>query len=639
MPRLLTQLAVTALIAAGVLSAASRAPAAITLTVPAEVSAGAEFEVRYGTPSDPKDFISIDKPGAADRDYGPYAYVKDGTAVTLRAPDLPGEYQVRYHRATGYDVLGAAPLRVNDVEATLDAPAEIDAGATFEVNFSGPNTKHDFVSIDRAGAADRDYGPYVYTARGGPVKLRAPDEAGAYQVRYHLGQSYRVIAARPVTVGGAGATLDAPPNAPAGSEVAVAWTGPDHPNDFISIDAAGAPARDYGEYAYTKDGSPVKLRVPDGAGEYAVRYHTGQTYAVLAERPLRADPVTATVAGPAAVEARAKFAVDWTGPDHPNDYIALAKPDDPGRETEVYANTKRGRPARLQAPGAAGTYELRYVTGQRNIVLARAAIAVTPGTAPGTLRVTSAAAQAAPFGAVELILDASGSMLQRLGGERRIDLAKAALVELAGTALPPGTPFALRVFGHREADACRTDLEIALTPLDRAAALAKIRGIEAKNLAKTPIADALLQVRSDLAGVKGTAIVVLVTDGEETCGGDPAAAIRTLRDAGFDVRVNIVGFAIDELALKEDFEAWAALGRGSYLDASDGAALARAMSAALRQPYRVTKDGAAVATGVVGGEPVELPPGTYQVELPSDPPRRLGEVTVASGEEATLAVE
>jgi Mg-chelatase subunit ChlD len=622
-------------------AAASAAEADVTLTAPTEVNAGAEFQVSYTAKPAPLDFISIDKTGSPDRVYGEYVYAKSGNPVKLRAPDAPGEYQVRYHREGTYEVVGAAPVVVKDVAATLDAPAQVDAGASFAVKFTGPNTAMDFISIDKAGAADREYGPYAYAKAGSPIELRAPDEAGSYEVRYHLGQSYRVIASRPLSVGKTSATLEAPASAPAGSEITIAWTGPNQEGDFISIDKAGAPERDYGPYAYTKEGASVAIRVPEEPGDHLVRYHTGQAYAVLAERPLKVDAVSATLSGPAQAVARSKFEVAWTGPDNPEDYVSIAKAGSPPESTESYAYTKRGSPARLEAPKEPGTYELRYLTGQKNNVLARATIAVTPGTTPGRLRVTSAAADkdGGSFGAVELVLDASGSMLQRLGKERRMDLAKKALIDLTSEILPEGAPFALRVFGHREANACRSDLEIALAPLSRAAAIARIKGIEAKNLAKTPIGDSLLRVKEDLAGAKGPAVVVLVTDGEETCDGDPKAAIETLRAAGFDVRVNIVGFAIDELALKETFETWARAGGGSYFDAADAAGLSSAFRASLRLPYEVEQDDKVIAAGVVNGDALELPPGTYQVEILSNPPRRLGDVTIVSDEEKSLAAE
>src|SRR5690606_37707119 len=97
---------------------------------------------------------------------------------------------------------------------------------------------------------------------------------------------------------------------------------------------------------------------------------------------------------------------------------------------------------------------------------------------------------------------------------------------------PDSVGFSLRVFGHREADSCRTDLEIPAGPLDRAAAAARVASIEAMNLAKTPIGESLRLTAADLAGRPPPHLIVLVTDGEETCEGDAAAAIRGLRAAG-----------------------------------------------------------------------------------------------------------
>ncbi len=611
----------------------------VTLTAPSEVGVSADFEVKYGGPTEQIDFISVDAKGAASGTYGNYKYVKSGNPVTLRAPDVPGEYEVRYHEAqTPYTVRASIPLRVADVAATVTAPAAVDAGAAFEVPFTGPNTKGDFISIDRAGAADRDYGAYVYTNKGTPAALRAPDEPGSYTVRYHLGQTYRVVASAPLTVGGVGATITAADAVMAGAPLSIQWTGPNDARDFVSIDTEGAADRDYGVYAYTADGAELTLRAPEDPGNYQIRYHTGQTYRVLGARPLRVDPATATLKGPAEVAARAVFDVAWTGPSNPEDYIALAKPTDDAIHQSSLSYAKRGSPAKLEAPPDSGAYELRYVTGQKHHVLARTPITVTPGTVPGTLKVTAPAATEAAYGAVELILDASGSMLQRIGGKRRIDLAKAALVDLSNEVIPAGTPFALRVFGHREADSCRTDLEIPLAPLDRGKAVARIQSIESKNLAKTPIGASLAQVPTDLKGATGSVVVVLVTDGEETCDGDPKVAIENLRKAGFDVRVNIVGFAIDELALDEQFRGWAEVGRGGYFEASDGKGLAAAMRAALRLPFQVKKEGRIVASGIVNGDAIELLPGAYQVEVLSSAPRRL-DVQIAPQQETVAAVE
>jgi Mg-chelatase subunit ChlD len=273
-------------------------------------------------------------------------------------------------------------------------------------------------------------------------------------------------------------------------------------------------------------------------------------------------------------------------------------------------------------------------------VLARAPLTVTADATPGKLHVrqSAAAGAAAPsFGAVELVLDASGSMLQRIGGQRRIDLAKAAFVGLVRDVLPQGTPFAMRVFGHKEADSCRTDLEIPMAALDKNAAVSRIQSLEAKNLAKTPIAASLAKVKADLAGAKAPLLVVLVTDGEETCGGDPKAAITALRAAGVETRVSIVGFAIDDVALREAFQDWARAGGGGYFDARNGDELSAAVRAAFRTTYEASSEGGAVATGTVDGDAISLPPGKYRVRLNGAGGKELGEVTVVSGETKELA--
>lgn len=128
---------------------------------------------------------------------------------------------------------------------------------------------------------------------------------------------------------------------------------------------------------------------------------------------------------------------------------------------------------------------------------------------------------------VDLILDNSGSMLQSLGDERRIDIAKQVLTDLVQETLPRDIPLALRVFGDTP-DSCETDLAIELGPLDRGAAVDQIAAIESVDGVKTPLATALERVAADLQEVDGPKIVVLVTDGEETCGGNPQRAIREL---------------------------------------------------------------------------------------------------------------
>jgi hypothetical protein len=210
-------------------------------------------------------------------------------------------------------------------------------------------------------------------------------------------------------------------------------------------------------------------------------------------------------------------------------------------------------------------------------------------------------------------------MLQSIGGKRRIAIAKETLTQLLGEVIPAGTPFALRVFGHKEADSCRTDLEIPLAPLNPAAAKAVVAAVQAMNLAKTPIGDSLAKVAQDLSSVTGERVVILLTDGEETCDGDPAAAIRALQESGVAVRVNIIGFAIDDEALARTFESWAALGNGAYFAAADADQLAAALTKSVRREFSVIgAKGEVVARGRVGDAEIRLPAGSYQIRVVGD---------------------
>jgi hypothetical protein len=258
-----------------------------------------------------------------------------------------------------------------------------------------------------------------------------------------------------------------------------------------------------------------------------------------------------------------------------------------------------------------------------------------------TLIVTTAAeAETTASGAVELILDASGSMLQRMEGKRRIEIAHNALTRLVRETLPEGTPFAFRAFGLEE-DACQTELVIPLGPLDRDAAEKAILAVPAINLAKTAIADSLQAAAKDLESASPPRVVVLVTDGEETCDGDPEAVITSMRESGFDARINIVGFAIDDADLQETFAAWARAGGGTYFDAGSAEALERSISDAMRPRFDITRtylDGRAELVGTVAlGEVMTVPAG--QLTITPGSAASGSAVTVQAAANAAIALD
>ncbi len=176
---------------------------------------------------------------------------------------------------------------------------------------------------------------------------------------------------------------------------------------------------------------------------------------------------------------------------------------------------------------------------------------------------------------VAFILDASHSMNKTIDGTSRLKVAKAVLTELLGL-LPDGIQVRLSAYGHRvprrEKEESCMDIErfYRFQPLDsqlREAIISSLVDIEAKGL--TPIADALVSVGNDLKNLEGTSVIVLVSDGEETCGGDPRAAARFLADMPNQVALNIIGLDVEPVAQAMLRSAAATTG-GQYRDVRAG---------------------------------------------------------------------
>jgi len=502
--------------------------------------------------------------------------------------------------------------------ATLDAAATAPAGSQLQVRWTGPHRRWDRIGLLKVGAPDSaSAGDFSVPVGPNPVSVLAPEEPGEYELRYLARGPSEVLARRTVTVLPVTATLQGPASAVAGAQVSVEWTGPNNRWDRIGIVKVGTPDRaSSGKYSVYTGPHPLRVTAPAEPGEYEIRYVTGNLHLALAKAPLLVTRTEATLKGPGSAAAGSRIRVDWQGPGNRWDRITVAPKGSPEDQWTLTSYAGKHAPTALQAPLEVGEYELRYQNGQTGAILARDALQITPASVePGQIRVRAARHGLGTGGAVEVILDTSGSMLQRIGAERRIDIAKRTLKNLTTGLIPAGTPFALRVFGRR-ANSCETELEIPLGPLDAAAIGSRVDALSAQSDAKTPIGASLEKVAADLSGVKGERLVILVTDGEETCGGSPASAIEKLRKGGVNLRVNIVGFAVEDRKTAALFRQWSVVGNGGYFDARDAAGLNEALSLAVRPAFEVVDaKQKVVADGITGGEPVSVLPGKYSVRL------------------------
>lgn len=225
--------------------------------------------------------------------------------------------------------------------------------------------------------------------------------------------------------------------------------------------------------------------------------------------------------------------------------------------------------------------------------------------------------------AVQLVVDASNSMWGRMEGEPKISVAKEILVDAAEW-LPNDMDLALRAYGSesglKSKDCDDSKLLVPFDDLNRAAIREALEGLQPKG--QTPIAYALRQSAFDFGTLDREKTVILVTDGLESCNGNPASAAAELRNIG--IVVHVIGFGLGS-AEDEDTASLAAIaeaGGGQYLSAGSAQELRAALETTVGTRFRVMQDDRVVARSALGfDEQLFLPPGDYRVELESVPPR------------------
>lgn len=229
---------------------------------------------------------------------------------------------------------------------------------------------------------------------------------------------------------------------------------------------------------------------------------------------------------------------------------------------------------------------------------------------------------------LQIILDVSGSMAGEAGGQPKIEAAKDAIVATLdaldeGTLVPgeserPYFLTALRLYGHNlprepKAASCEdTELVIPFQPLDRGRFLDVLEG--AIPSGQTPLARSLREAANDFGEIgEDPAVVILVSDGEETCGGDPVAAACELEEQGFDLTVHTVGFDVGSEA-RGQLEGVAECTGGEYRDAGNadelGESLRELTTASLLIEKRSTTRGTPIRGGDGFQDAVPLEPGT-----------------------------
>lgn len=197
-----------------------------------------------------------------------------------------------------------------------------------------------------------------------------------------------------------------------------------------------------------------------------------------------------------------------------------------------------------------------------------------------------------PPGDMVVILDVSGSMWGEVGGVDKIEIARRALGELIAK-LPEASQVGLVAYGHRSASDCK-DVEtvVPIGTLDRASFAARVNALAPKG--KTPITQAIEHTVAEVRKRSRPATIVLLSDGLETCGADPCAAVTAARKTT-SFLLHVIGFDIGKENVAS-LECVAQAGGGLYYDASDATELAKALEQTVEPPAPVPAGGLVITT-------------------------------------------
>jgi Ca-activated chloride channel family protein len=149
------------------------------------------------------------------------------------------------------------------------------------------------------------------------------------------------------------------------------------------------------------------------------------------------------------------------------------------------------------------------------------------------------------------VLDASSSMIRDWGPETKWKTAVRVLNQIAGELNDvPNLEMGLRVYGHLSPalhnDCEDSKLEVTIGPNKANAMKYKLSMIKPNGI--TPIAYSLERCANDFPDEPGRNVIILITDGEESCDGDPCSISLSLKKKNIVLSPFVIGLDIPDFA-------------------------------------------------------------------------------------------
>jgi len=148
------------------------------------------------------------------------------------------------------------------------------------------------------------------------------------------------------------------------------------------------------------------------------------------------------------------------------------------------------------------------------------------------------------------VFDASNSMNKRWGTDTRLNIAKDILIKAVDSLRgAENIELALRVYGHQSPitptyqDCGDTKLEIPFSNGNEDQLIQTIKAVRAKGT--TPIARSLEAAADDFPDKNSRNVIILITDGIESCDDEPCVIADKLRAKGITISPFVIGIGMD----------------------------------------------------------------------------------------------
>lgn len=192
---------------------------------------------------------------------------------------------------------------------------------------------------------------------------------------------------------------------------------------------------------------------------------------------------------------------------------------------------------------------------------------------------------------VMILLDSSYSMGESINGRgsgSKMIAAKTTVLDVLKT-VSPNMRVGLRVYGNNanQISACRaSNVLVPLGENNRNLISAKLLGV--RPTGATPISYSVQRsLDEDFRNVSGKKLIILISDGIETCGEDPCNLAVRLQQMGANVKINVVGLGLQDYDAVKQLRCVALATKGNYYTANTAAELANSLSNALAVETRV----------------------------------------------------